>query len=184
MARFTKEYIILLANNLNDVYRGKIQNKDPKRRGKGNGNDPIRRILYDDINSPGEGKKTLTGKPEWCLVPMEAMKGVVRVFESGYAKYGGVRTWLPGIKFSLLFSAMCRHLFGWFYRGHDKDEKSGEHPLCHVIANALILLTFIDKPKFDDRPETHEHVASREEIYAKLVDDASVIDKEGKNDNT
>jgi hypothetical protein len=180
--RFTKEYITLLANNINDVYTGKGQNKDPKKKEKKK-EDPFARVLYDHINFSGEGKKTLTGKPEWCLVPMEAMNGVVRVFESGYMTYGGARTWLPGIKFSLLFSAMCRHLFGWFYRGHNEDEKSGEHPLCHVIANALMLLTFVDKPKFDDRPETHRRVPSREEIYAKMVDAASIGDG-GENDNS
>ena len=98
-----------------------------------------------------EGKKILTGKPEWCMVPMRAMTGVVRVFEAGAKTYGGGSTWLPGIKFSKLFSAICRHLFDWFYRGIDRDEKSWEHPLCHVIANCLMLLTFIDNRRFDDR---------------------------------
>ena len=98
-----------------------------------------------------EGKKILTGKPDWGMVPMEAMEGAVRVFERGFEKYGSHRTWLPGIRFSLLFSAICRHLFDWFYYGRDKDEESGQHPLCHVISNCLMLLTFINEKRFDDR---------------------------------
>lgn len=103
-----------------------------------------------------EGKKTLTGKPEWCIVPMEAMVGVVRVFEAGAKTYGGGSTWLPGIKFSRLFSAIVRHLFDWFYFGKNKDNESGQHPLCHVIANCLMLLTFIDSKRFDDRQVKHQ----------------------------
>lgn len=98
-----------------------------------------------------EGKKNLIGKAEWCVVPLNVMTGVVRVFESGAKTYGGGKTWLPGIRFSLLFSAICRHLFDWFYLGLNKDKMSGEHPLCHVIANCLMLLTFISNKKFDDR---------------------------------
>ena len=104
-----------------------------------------------ESNKEKEGKKILTGKPEWEMVPMEAMEGVVRVFERGFEKYGSHRTWLPGIRFSLLFSSICRHLFDWFYHGRNKDEESGQHPLCHVISNSLMLLTFINEKRFDDR---------------------------------
>ena len=107
--------------------------------------------IVDPMNIDDEGKKILTGKPEWCMVPMWAMTGVVRVFEAGAETYGGGSTWLPGIRFSKLFSAICRHLFDWFFAGRNLDEKSHQHPLCHVIANCLMLLTFIDSKKFDDR---------------------------------
>lgn len=127
------------------------------------------------------GKKTLTGKPEWCVVPMEAMEGVVRVFEHGFKKYGNTRTWLPGIRFSLLFSAICRHLFDWFFFGSDKDKGSGQHPLCSVIANALMLLTFIDNPKFDDRRCVYtDKPMSREAIYGTMVSELEEATKESK----
>ena len=152
MPRFTKEIIILELDNLVDV-----QHQD-------------------------EGKKTLTGKPEWCMVPMEAMEGVVRVFEAGKKTYGGIRTWLPGIRFSLLFSAICRHLFDWFYLGKNKDEKSGQHPLSHVIANALMLLTFIKKERFDDRKHiSFDKPMNREAIYGMMVNElAEISQKQGK----
>lgn len=122
-----------------------------------------------------EGKKCLTGKPEWSVLPMDALIGVVRVFEKGQIKYGSFRTWLPGIRFGKLFSAIVRHLFGWFYFGHNVDKESGEHPLCHVIANALMLLTFIDKPKFDDRPGTHKYTISPGEAYGKMINELAEI---------
>jgi len=58
---------------------------------------------------------------------------------------------MPGITFSKLFAATIRHLVDWFYLCKDKDDESGEHPLCHVIANCMMLLTFINNKKFDDR---------------------------------
>lgn len=98
-----------------------------------------------------KGKKELDGKLNYACVPLETMQGVIRVFEKGAKKYNGYRTWLPGIAFSKLFAAIMRHLIDWFYLHKDKDDESGEHPLCHVIANCLMILTFIDKDKFDDR---------------------------------
>jgi len=98
-----------------------------------------------------EGKKETIGKLKWDGIPLEALDGVIRVFEKGKIKYEGSRTWLPGIMFSKLLAASMRHLVDWFYRKKDKDDESGEHPLCHVIANCLMLLTYVDNKKFDDR---------------------------------
>lgn len=99
-----------------------------------------------------EGKKELEGKLDWSCLPLESLNGVVRVFEKGAIKYHGTRTWLPGIKFSKLFAAIMRHLIDWFYLRKDRDAESGEHPLSHVVANCLMLLTYIDINKYDDRP--------------------------------
>ena len=98
-----------------------------------------------------EGRKESEGKLDWSVLPMESLEGVVKVFEKGTVKYEGTRTWLPGIRFSKLFAATMRHLVDWFYYHKDKDDESREHPLCHVIANAMILLTYINSKEYDDR---------------------------------
>ena len=100
-----------------------------------------------------EGRKESDGKLDWSLLPIDALEGTVRVFEKGNIKYGGPRTWLPGIMFSKLFASVCRHSFDWFFRRLDKDPESGEHPLCHVVANCLMMLTYIENDRFDDRPK-------------------------------
>lgn len=148
MVTGSKIIYIMKGNKKPHIYPGGIRKQVPEKDRKLG---IFKQVLYDNLNPPKEGKKNLTGKPEWCVVPMEAMEGVVRVFEGGAEVYGGGRTWLPGIRFSKLFSAICRHLFDWFYLGKNWDEKSGQHPLCHVIANCLMLLTFIDNKRFDDR---------------------------------
>ena len=144
--------------------------------------------MIDPISIQDEGKKNLTGKPEWSVVPMEAMRGVVRVFESGAKTYGKGRTWLPGIRFSKLFSAICRHLFDWFYLEKNEDEKSHQHPLCHVIANCLMLLTFIDNKRFDDRKKSEQPKRMTPEmLYLKIkkgIDDLAQSRGRYKNDHT
>ena len=99
------------------------------------------------------GKKDSAGKLDWSFMPMQTLEGVARVFEKGAIpeKYNGRFTWLPGIKYSKMHSAIIRHLFAWFYKGVNIDPESGEHPLSHVIANAMILLSFCNNGKnFDD----------------------------------
>ncbi len=100
-----------------------------------------------------EGKKDSEGKTDWSFLPMDSLEGVARVFEkgSGPEQYDGRRTWLPGIMFGKLFAATMRHLFDWFYKKKDQDDKTGEHPLSHVIANCMMLLTFITNNDYDDR---------------------------------
>lgn len=104
-----------------------------------------------------EGHKDCKGKADWSVVPLDGMDGIIRVFEKGQIEHCGYRTWLPGIRYSKLFSAIMRHLTDWFFKGLNKDRKSGEHPLCHVAANCLMLLTYIPKKQvngfvYDDRP--------------------------------
>ena len=98
-----------------------------------------------------EGKKETLDKPDYSCVPMETLEGVARVFEKGKLKYGGSRTWMPGIAFSKLCSAMVRHLVSWYYMKEDVDAESGESHLSHIVANCLMLLTFKDNKNFDDR---------------------------------
>lgn len=105
------------------------------------------------IQNAPEGKKETTGKPDWSCLPMETLEGAVRVFEKGAKKYSGKRTWLPGIPFSKLLSAIVRHLVAWYWLRQDTDPESGEHHLNHVIANVMMILTYIDKKDYDDRPK-------------------------------
>lgn len=116
-----------------------------------------------------EGRKGSEDKLDYSSVPLETLGGVVRVFEKGSVKYDGERTWMPGIPFSKLFSAALRHIIDWYYFGKNKDEESGEHPLSHVIANCMMLLSYIEDERFDDRKSSKKapinyNFASKERI--------------------
>lgn len=110
-------------------------------------------VFISEESKKEEGKKDTKGKLDWSYIPMEVLPGVARVFQKGgsITEYNGKRTWLPGIKFSKLFVSTWRHLFDWYYLGKNKDKESGEHPLCHVIANCMMLLTYIKNTEYDDR---------------------------------
>jgi hypothetical protein len=99
-----------------------------------------------------EGPKNQEGKPEWAVLPWEALEHVVRVFEYGASpeKYKNPYTYRPGITFSKLFSASIRHLIAW-WKGEDYAPDSGCHHLAHVCANCLMLLAMTDKKQFDNR---------------------------------
>lgn len=118
---------------------------------KGKGEPPFDVWTPEQAVTITEGKKNSKGKLDWSRLPFESLVGVVRVMEKGGSGYGGYRTWLPGIMFSRLFAAIMRHLIDWFVFVKDKDKESGEHPLCHVIANCMMLLTYINDKTFDDR---------------------------------
>ena len=100
-----------------------------------------------------EGRKDTLNKLNWSLLPFDALIEVAEVFEIGPVKYGGSRTWLPGISYSKLFSAIIRHLVSWFYYREEMDRESGKRHLAHIAANALMLLGCKDNKDFDDRPK-------------------------------
>jgi len=99
-----------------------------------------------------EGPKHMEGKPEWAVLPFDALEHVVRVFEYGAspAKYKKPYTYRAGITHSKLFSASIRHLKAWWC-GETYSIDSKCHHLAHVAANCLMLLSMIDKKEFDDR---------------------------------
>jgi len=99
-----------------------------------------------------EGPKDMEGKPEWSVLPWDALEHVVKVFEYGASpeKYKKPYTYRVGITYSKLFSATIRHLIAWWH-GEAYAEDSKCLHLAHIAANALMLLTMMSKKQFDDR---------------------------------
>lgn len=94
------------------------------------------------------------GKPDWTLVPFEALEDMVRVLEFGAKKYAR-NNWASngGFSWTRVLSATLRHLFA-FMRGEDIDPESGLSHISHAQCNLLFLAYFIrNKDKFtkDDR---------------------------------
>jgi len=107
-----------------------------------------------DINSQakGSGARANTGKVSFSLIPFHLMAGVARVFMSGKLKYAEWN-WAKGMKWSVCFDCVFRHLLKWFYCGEDIDPESGEHHLDHVICNILMLKHYsLIYTEGDDRP--------------------------------
>lgn len=88
-------------------------------------------------------KKFDNGKLRWHLMPDEALTEVLKVFEHGAKKYGSFN-WLLNaneVEFTRLSDSLERH-HKKFKRGQDFDEESGLYELAHLVANALMLLTY------------------------------------------
>jgi hypothetical protein len=99
-----------------------------------------------------EGPKDMEGKPEWAVLPYDALEHVVKVFEFGASnkKYGQPFTYRAGITYSKLFSATIRHLLAW-WQGETLADDSKCHHLAHACANCLMLLSMMDKTQYDNR---------------------------------
>lgn len=94
------------------------------------------------------------GKPDWSLVPFEALEGMVKVLEFGAKKYSGWNwTANGGFKWTRVMRSCFRHLFAWM-RGEDNDPESGLSHIYHAQCNLLFIAYYIgNKNKFknDDR---------------------------------
>lgn len=95
-----------------------------------------------------------SGKPDWSLVPFEALEEVVRVLEFGAKKYSR-DNWRTGegFKYSRVLSSLLRHIYSYL-RGEDNDPESGLSHMAHAGCNVLFILYYIknkSRYKNDDR---------------------------------
>lgn len=102
-----------------------------------------------------EAVKADNGKPDWSLVPFEALEGMVRVLEFGANKYQAYNFAKGnGLDYTRLISATIRHMSA-FARGEDIDPESGLSHIHHCQCNLLFISYFIaHKEKYtknDDR---------------------------------
>ena len=108
-----------------------------------------------------QGKKFDIGKPQYSLLPWDAVEEVVRVLDFGAKKYGP-RNWEKGMKWSRLFDSVTRHITNWFM-GEDNDPESGLHHLAHAACCCLFMLAWALRKmdKFDDRPKRRKYEPER-----------------------
>lgn len=94
------------------------------------------------------------GKPDWSLVPFEALEGMVKVLEFGAQKYAGWNwTTNGGFPYTRLLRSCLRHVFAYM-RGEDNDPESGLSHIHHAMCNLLFISHYIgNKEKYnkDDR---------------------------------
>lgn len=93
------------------------------------------------------------GKLRWHLLPWDAVRTLVDIYEYGATKYAP-RNWEKGLSYSETFDSLQRHLLRW-YTGEDIDPETGRLHMAHATWNALALLTFVVRGRtdLDDRPK-------------------------------
>ena len=85
-----------------------------------------------------------SGKPDWSLLPWDAVEEIVKVLQFGAGKYSPWN-WAEngGFKFRRLFSSSMRHMIAWFWKREDLDPETGISHLAHLGCNVLFLLHYV-----------------------------------------
>lgn len=101
---------------------------------------------------PLAGAKYDADKPQWALLPYDAINEIVKVLDYGAKKYAA-RNWEAGIAWSRVFSALMRHAWKW-RQGENKDEETGISHLAHCGCCIVFLIAYELRgmKTFDDRP--------------------------------
>lgn len=85
------------------------------------------------------GAKHDAGKLKWSLLPLDALREVLRVLHFGADKYGEFNWEFVDNKHERYFNAALRHLTAW-WDGELADEESGFSHLAHAACCVLFLL--------------------------------------------
>lgn len=102
------------------------------------------RHLYLHRRPSELGRKDDTGKPQWGLLPFEAVSQVVDVLTFGARKYApGNWRHVPNAN-ERYFDAAMRHLVAW-KQGERLDPESGLHHLAHAGCCVLFALALDSK---------------------------------------
>jgi hypothetical protein len=98
----------------------------------------------------GEAIKHDAEKPDYSLMPTEAMDEIAAVWTFGQRKYAAFN-WAGGFAWRRPLAAALRHIYA-FLRGEDKDPESGLSHLAHAVCCLSMVITFQkNKTGRDDR---------------------------------
>jgi hypothetical protein len=98
-------------------------------------------------------------KPDFTLIPQEALLEIAIVFSKGAQKYG-VFNYSHGTKYRRYIAAAMRHLNQWL-RGEDIDEIGTNH-LANAAASIMMIL---------DSQKTNKGVDDRNVVYKTKTND-------------
>lgn len=98
----------------------------------------------------GEAIKHDQEKPDYSLMPAEAMDEVAAVWTFGQRKYAAFN-WRAGNGFVWRrpVAAALRHIYAWL-RGEDLDPESGLSHLAHAICCLSMVITYAKIGKGED----------------------------------
>ena len=88
-----------------------------------------------------EGTKMDNGKPDWSLLPLDAVEPIVRVLTKGAVKYSPGNWKLVANARDRYYSALLRHLKS-YQSGEALDSDFNEHHLAHIGCCVIFLLWF------------------------------------------
>lgn len=96
-----------------------------------------------EIAESGEGIKDTEGKPDWSLVDLKNLEGLVRGLEYGAKKYSRDNWKKVPDPINTYYAATVRHLSEW-WSGEEIDKESHLNHLYHVMCNIYFLTYFTE----------------------------------------
>lgn len=96
--------------------------------------------IETQTTGPLAARKDDGGKTSYSLLPIDALREVVRVYDIGAAKYGR-DNWMAGMDWHRVYDALQRHATA-FWDGEDFDTVDGQHHLASVAWCALTLISY------------------------------------------
>ena len=97
---------------------------------------------------PTGGRKDISGKPRFDLIPPEALLSLAEVYSLGVQKYED-RNWEKGIPFSTALGALKRHLNSFELGNMINTTDGNQEHIAHVMWWAVALVTFIKRGRDD-----------------------------------
>jgi hypothetical protein len=83
-----------------------------------------------------------TGKADYSLIPMAAMKEAAHVLEYGATKYA-IDNWMKPTNWRVSYACLMRHMSAW-QSGEDLDPESERNHLGHAMCNILQMLYMLE----------------------------------------
>ncbi len=109
--------------------------------------EPVEGVTRMVVNEQG-GIKEVVGKLRWTLLPINALREVVKVLEYGATKYKEKDNWKKVNK-DLYKDALWRHWVA-YQLGEKNDPETGLSHLAHLLCDGLFLLWFDLKEERDE----------------------------------
>lgn len=102
----------------------------------------------------GGGERKNEGKLRMDLVPVSSINALAEVLTFGAQKYSE-RNWERGMKYSVPYACLMRHITKW-WKGEENDNESNLNHLKHALCNIAMLIEYEEKKphSLDDRPGT------------------------------
>jgi len=103
-------------------------------------NEPQKYALVEKETKQEAGKRYDVGKLRYDLLPVDAIRELVKVYTKGAEKYAD-RNWEKGMSWSRVVGPLMRHLEK-FRQGEQYDAETGCHHMAMVAWNALALVSY------------------------------------------
>lgn len=124
--------------------------------------------------SDGKGLRFNKDKLPMHLIPASAEQALAEVLAAGAKKYEE-RNWERGMKWSICYASLRRHLLAW-WQGEDCDKETLLNHLKHCLTNIAFLIEYTETyPEGDDRPKRQKSDTTQLDLPINYLDNKTKL---------